>query len=189
MSKLDILTLVQNSDKFLIRNNITSSRFCPQDLKMVIEFVENSTPSTITPLVHKTLSFHSECMKHRIDDGRKYWKFLDNSNCVAIIGFHNRIWDPSSLCWGGWFCAAKTLPSRGKLGVLGYLLRTCLETQNIQRILIEVYGDEIDSNVYQIYKKLGFQEIGTIRDFYGANKKMITMSVDLVALRSIGISL
>ena len=184
MNETRLLSFLQKSNGILNRRDIKSSRFYPNDLQAVRGMVSHSTPSSMAAIVIATLSFHADCIRHKIDDGRKYWKYCRGSNCVALTGLHNRIWDPPNVCWGGWFCAKPTLPSTVKLAVLADLIKTCIDSPQKQNLLIEVYGDESDSNIYQIYKKLNFPEEGRLHNFYGPQKDLVIMSVDLDTIRA-----
>lgn len=180
-----IITMLRRAEYVIQSNGILSSCFDPQDKSSVIELIHSSCPESIAPLAISTLSFHADCIEKQLNDGRRYWKYCAGSNCVAISGLHHRIWEPQEIWWGGWFCAATTLTPKIKVSILFDTLNQAIRIPDLRHLYLEVYAGTDDSNIYNIYKKFGLNEYATLPNFYGIDKGLVLMSVDINILRQL----
>ena len=176
---------MRRAEYVLQTNGILSSPFDPQDKSSVIKLIQTSFPECIASLAISTLSFHADCIEKQLNDGRRYWKYCAGSNCIAISGLHHRIWEPQEIWWGGWFSATTTLTPKIKISILADTLNQAIRIPDLTHLYLEVYTGTDDSNIYNIYKKLDLNEYATLPNFYGIDKGLVLMSVDITILRQL----
>ncbi|HDS9357588.1 TPA: hypothetical protein QH850_000072 [Enterobacter chengduensis] len=147
------------------------------------EFISASMARDACEEVIRTLDFHESCQRAGLDDGRRYWCFRQNGEIIGLTGYHYRLWDHPDIVWSAWFVAAPHAPAMTKLGMIYNNMYVCLTQTRFRTMYIELLGDGTDSNIYNIFKALGLQEVATFRHFHGKNKDMVVMKIDLDALR------
>ncbi|MGP3221110.1 hypothetical protein ACTVPT_25960 [Serratia bockelmannii] len=147
------------------------------------DFINSSMVEEVCEDVIRTLDFHNSCQQAGIDDGRRYWCFKLHGEIIGITGYHYRLWDHPDIVWAAWFVAAPDVPALTKLGMISNSMFTCLTHTHFREMYIEVLGNGNNSNVYNIYKKLGLEEIATFSDFFSQGKDMVVMRIDLHKLR------
>lgn len=158
--------------------------FFQNDYAPIMQLAVSALPESVFPLFESTLSFHLKCMEKGIDDGRRFWVYLQEARYISIAGYQHRASDPQDICWAGWFLVEKGVSPRLKISILGDLLEKCLQHPAFKTLFIEVYANEAVSNIYSIYKKFNLREVGRIEDFYGHGEDLMIMSLDLDAIRA-----
>lgn len=148
------------------------------------EFIEASMATDACEEVIRTLDFHSSCKQAGIDDGRRYWCFKDNGKVIGLTGYHYRLWDHADIVWAAWFVAAPQVSAMTKLGMIYNNMYVCLTQTRFREMYIELLGNGTDSNIYNIFRGLGLEEVATFRHFHGPDKDMVVMRIDLAALRA-----
>ena len=170
--------------RILLRQCVGVRELVQKDYAPIMRLATSALPESVVLLFESTLSFHLKCLEKGIDDGRRFWVYLDDGRHVAIAGYQHRVSDPHDICWAGWFVVAKRVSPKLKISILGDILEKCLQHSAFRTLFIEVYGGETASNIYSIYKKFNLQEVGCIKDFYGRDEDLILMSLDLDAIRA-----
>lgn len=133
--------------------------------------------------VIRTLDFHESCQRAGLDDGRRYWCFRQKGEIIGLTGYHYRLWDHPDIVWSAWFVAAPEAPAITKLGMIYNNMYVCLTQTRFRTMYIELLGNGTDSNIYNIFKSLGLEEVATFRHFHGQDKDMVVMKIDLDGLR------
>lgn len=182
MSFFKINKLLELSEKVIRSHSIEikSVNFTSDDLF----FLKNASPPGMFEEASLTLDFHCQCRDNEIDDGRKYWKYIKNNQIMAIGGIHARVWDPDDVCWGGWFIADPALSAAFKMGLLFHVLWHLINNTEYNKLYIEVFADQTQSNVYNIYKKIGLIEKTILENYYGDGQHLALMFLDLKKLRN-----
>ncbi|HGN0870319.1 hypothetical protein EC835_11528 [Providencia alcalifaciens] len=148
------------------------------------EFIVTSMTKDACEEVIRTLDFHERCQQAGIDDGRRYWCFKHNGKIIGLTGYHYRIWDHPDIVWAAWFVADPKVSALSKLGMIYNNMYICLTQTRFRDMYIELLGDGTNSNIYNIFKALGLEEIATFRHFHGQNKDMVVMRINLAELRT-----
>jgi hypothetical protein len=184
MKKRIIADYLLLTRRIILSKRVGIREFIQNDYAPIMQLAMSVLPESVVLLFESTLSFHLKCMEKGIDDGRRFWVYLDDTRHLAIAGYQHRVSDPQDICWAGWFVVGKRVPPKLKISILGDMLEKCLQRAAFRTLFIEVYASEAASNIYSIYKKFNLQEVGRIKDFYGHDEDLIIMSLDLVAIRA-----
>ncbi|PKH23543.1 hypothetical protein CIG19_08895 [Enterobacterales bacterium CwR94] len=176
-----LMDKVMKGTRHLQRKSITteSLRFDQQQK----DFISASMAQDACEEVIRTLDFHHDCQRMGLDDGRRYWCFKQEGKIIGLTGYHYRLWDHPDIVWSAWFVAAPDAAAMTKLGMIYNNMYVCLTQTRFSMMYIELLGDGTDSNIYNIFKALGLEEIATFHDFHGHNKDMVVMKINLNELR------
>nr|WP_241390802.1 hypothetical protein [Serratia proteamaculans] len=165
----------------LQRRGITTENLCFDERQR--DFITSSMTSDACDEVIRTLDFHYGCQRAGLDDGRRYWCFKQEGEIIGLTGYHYRLWDHPDIVWSAWFVAAQDAAAMTKLGMIYNNIYACLTQTKFRIMYIELLGNGTDSNIYNVVKYLGLEEIATFNDFHGLNKDMVIVKVELDALR------
>ncbi len=135
--------------------------------------------------VLRTLDFHARCLAAGIDDGRRYWCFRKDDQIIGITGYHYRLWDHPDVVWSAWLVVDPSLPALTKIGLTLNNIYVCFTSTQFRAMYIEVLGNGTDSNIYNITKALGMEEVANFRHFHGDGKDMAVMKVNFEELRTL----
>lgn len=165
----------------LKRKGIRTEELCFDESQR--NFISLSMARDACEDVIRTLDFHQACQRAGLDDGRRYWCFKKGDEILGLTGYHYRIWDHPDVVWSAWFVAAPYTSALTKLGMVYNNMYVCLTQKDFRVMYIELLGDGTDSNIYNIFRSLGLEEVATFRHFHGTNKDMVVMKIDLEELR------
>ncbi len=172
---------IQRTYDYLVNQNLTKTPVTFDQNQQ--EFIRSAMVDGLNEDVNRTIAFHRKCLSADIDNGRNYWCFMQNQQVIGMSGYHQRIWDPENIVWGGWFVADPNTSAMAKIGMLLDTLKVLLEETHYSELYIEVFADPNMSNILSIYQSMMFTELSRIKDFYGQNQDMVVMKLELNALR------
>jgi hypothetical protein len=184
MKKRNIADYLPLTRQIIWNRRVGVRGFIQEDYAPIMQLARTALPESVVLLFESTLSFHLKCREKGIDDGRRFWVYLQAALHISIAGYQHRASDPRDIGWAGWFLVEKKVSPKLKIAILGDMLEKCLQHPAFRTLFIEVYGGEAASNIYSIYKKFNLQEVGCLKDFYGHDEDLIIMSLDLDAIRA-----
>jgi hypothetical protein len=176
-----LMDKVMKATRHLQRKGVTTENLKFDEQQR--DFITASMARDACDEVIRTLDFHHACQRSQLDDGRRYWCFKQEGKIIGLTGYHYRLWDHPDIVWSAWFVAAPYAAAMTKLGMIYNNMYVCLTQTRFRMMYIELLGDGTDSNIYNIFKALGLEEVATFRHFHGHNKDMVVMKIDLDALR------
>jgi hypothetical protein len=172
---------IHRTFEYLVRKGLTKDPVTFDAAQQ--EFIRTAMVDGLNEDTNRTIAFHRKCLNADIDNGRNYWCFIQNEQVVGMSGYHQRIWDPEHIVWGGWFVADPNIAAMAKIGMLLDTLKVLLEETKYSELYIEVFADSTMSNILSIYQSLMFTELSRISNFYGEGQDMVLMKLELNLLR------
>src|SRR5512139_1725698 len=127
MEKRRIADYLPLTRRMILSQRLGVREFFQNDYAPIMQLAVSALPESVFPLFESTLSFHLKCMEKGIDDGRRFWVYLQDARYISIAGYQHRASDPQDICWAGWFLVEKGVSPRLKISILGDLLEKCLQ--------------------------------------------------------------
>jgi GNAT superfamily N-acetyltransferase len=150
-----------------------------EEISSVANLISKAMDEDKGKWAYETIRFHFLCKKNDFNDGREYFVAEKNNTIIGVIGLHRYIWGPRETSWLGWFAV---LPEYQGQKVGFNLMKRIIErarSQGYQRLFIETYSEEAFGKARNFYKHFGFQEMGTIKDYFRQGDDMIVFGLNL----------
>lgn len=126
-----------------------------------------------------TMHFHFGCKKQNLDDGRRYFIYLDEKQVVALVGLHHYEWGPEENVWLSWLAVQPIYQRKG----IGRALLKCVEQIAKEigylRLFVETYSHPDFRIAQMFYKACGFEKAGQINNYLPDYNDMIVYKKDL----------
>lgn len=154
------------------------------DFDEILELVKKSFPRNVVHRALGVLEMHKQCVESGIDDGRRYYKAVENGKIVGVYGIQKRNEDPDDLFWGAW---AFIDPSKRGL-LLGWRMwKDFLEiaqTKGYKRMYCETTDDNSEYyNSKPYLERLGFKEVSRIPGYHDQGVDLVILAGKLDELK------
>ena len=83
--------------------DVTHTQLGTEDIPSALELAKRSVAPIPLPWVISTLEFHSHCLRHGVDDGRRFFLQRHGEHVAGLCGYHRYLWGPPNACWASWF--------------------------------------------------------------------------------------
>jgi len=150
-----------------------------RDIHPVVCLISRAMNSDEGRQAQETFRFHFSCKHHGLNDGRRYYVLLDDSEVTGIAGLHHYVWGPPENVWLAWFAVDPDLHATG----LGTFLLDAITRKarllGYTKLFVETYSTHEFARARQFYRAKAFTEAGHVQAYLGNAGNMVVFSKDL----------
>jgi len=134
--------------------------------------------ATVGERAKATFRKHFALRKLGLDDGRRYFVWIEDGHVAGVTGLHQYSWGPEENVWLAYFGVHPDFARRGIGSVmLGEMQRLATE-RRYRKFFIETHG--ANERAHRFYRSQGFREVGSIADYNPDGAPMIVFAKELV---------
>lgn len=150
-----------------------------RDIHPVVCLISRAMNSDEGRQAQETFRFHFSCKHHGLNDGRRYYVTINDSDLAGIAGLHHYVWGPPENVWLAWFAVNPNLHARG----FGTFLLDAITRKATQlgytKLFVETYSTPDFARARRFYQAKGFAEAGHVHAYLPNAGDMIVFSKDL----------
>jgi len=117
---------------------------------------------TVGARARATFDLHFRLKELGVDDGRRYFVWLQDGHVAGVTGLHHYTWGPDENVWLAYFGVH---PDFGRRGIGAAMLSEMqrLAKLKYRRFFIETHGG--NERAHRFYRSQGFSEAGSIAGY------------------------
>jgi len=111
---------------------------------------------------HATFRRHFEMQRLGLDDGRRYFVWMQDDRVAGVTGLHHYSWGPDENVWLAYFGVHPDFRRHG-IGAAMLTEMQRLAKLSYRKFFIETHGS--NERAHGFYESQGFREAGTISEY------------------------
>jgi GNAT superfamily N-acetyltransferase len=143
------------------------------DMPKAVALIRRAMNQDEADWANRTMRFHFDCAENKLDDGRHYFVWQNDSKVLGIAGLHHYNWGPKDNVWLGWFALDPDLQGKGLGSNLFDEMVSLAKKMGFRKIFIETYMSPTFEKAGKFYQNKGFKPAGEIENYLPDGEAMI----------------
>jgi len=153
--------------------NISLVPMKKDDIPKAVDLIRRAMNQNEADWANRAMHFHFGCAEKKLDDGRNYFVWQNDSIVLGIAGLHHYDWGPKENVWLGWFALDPDLQGKGLGGRLFDEMVSLAKEMGFKKMFIETYMSPTFEKARKFYQNKGFKPAGEIENYLPDGEAMI----------------